>query len=298
MTRRSLLAVALLFLLLEPVRPVAAATSEPWTWPLPGRDVDQRFDKPESAYGPGHRGVDLSASAGTTVRAVAAGSVSFVGRVAGVQVVTIDHGRERSTYQPVRSSLLIGDSVAAGEPIGTLLGTPSHCAGPCLHLGRVVGEGDYLDPLELLASGRFRLIDPNGTPPEPPAGGNGSLDRPVGGPITSAYGMRVHPVTGKRKLHDGTDFGVACGTPVHAAAGGTVVKRSTSNAYGKRLIIRHRRGFETSYNHLRSQSVSIGDHVSAGEVVGRSGNTGLSTGCHLHFMVTSNGHAVNPANFL
>jgi murein DD-endopeptidase MepM/ murein hydrolase activator NlpD len=298
MTRRSLLVAVLLMWLLVPMRPAAATASQPWTWPLPAHDVSERFDKPESAYGPGHRGIDLAANAGDTVRAVAAGNVSFVGSVGGVPVVTIDHGRERSTYQPVASDLNVGDSVAAGEPIGTLLGAPSHCAGPCLHLGRVVGKDDYLDPLELLSGGRFRLIDPNGKPPSPPAGGDGSLDRPVGGPITSAYGMRVHPVTGVRKLHDGTDFGVDCSTPVHAAGAGTVVGRSTSSAYGKRITIRHRPGFETSYNHMSRQSVSVGDHVSSGEVIGRSGNTGLSTGCHLHFMVIKDGHTVDPSTYL
>ncbi len=278
--------------------PAGAANPEPWRWPLPGHHVNQPFDKPESAYGPGHRGVDLAASAGDVVRAVAAGRVTFVGSVARTSVVTIDHGGERSTYQPVKSRLRIGDSVSGGEPVGTLLGSPSHCAGACLHLGRLEGEDEYLDPLELLASGRFRLIDPHGKPPTPPAHGSGSLDRPVGGPVTSAYGMRVHPITGVRKLHDGTDFGVACGTAVHAAAAGTVVGRSRSSAYGKRIIVRHQPGFETSYNHLSGQSVAIGDHVRRGEVIGRSGNTGLSTGCHLHFMVVNGGHSVDPAKYL
>ncbi|MEO6604036.1 MAG: peptidoglycan DD-metalloendopeptidase family protein [Aeromicrobium sp.] len=298
MNRRALLVVALLLMSLAPVRPAVGATTDPWIWPLPGHDVSQRFDKPESAYGPGHRGVDLAAATGDTVRAVAAGRVAFVGSVGGTPVITIDHGTERSTYQPVSSRLRVGDSVAAGDVIGTLLSSPSHCAGPCLHLGRVVGEDGYLDPLELLGGGRFLLIDPNGTPPEPPASGDGSLDRPVGGPITSPFGMRVHPVTGVRKLHDGTDFGVACGTAVHAAAAGTVVERSGGSAYGKRIVIRHRPGFETSYNHLSRQSVTVGDRVSPSEVIGQSGNTGLSTGCHLHFMVMKDGHAVDPAKYL
>jgi murein DD-endopeptidase MepM/ murein hydrolase activator NlpD len=212
--------------------------------------------------------------------------------------VTIDHGQERSTYQPVTARVKVGDAVRPGQRIGTLLGSPSHCSGACLHLGRLVGE-DYLDPLELLGGGRFRLIDPQGEPPAPPAGiGGHGLQRPVGGPITSPYGMRVHPVTGKRKLHDGTDFGVPCGTPVHAAAGGTGVGRSYSGAYGKRLVVRHRPGFETSYNHLSTQSVSVGDRVTAGQVIARSGTTGLSTGCHLHFMVLTSGKPVNPQEFL
>ena len=297
MNLRQLVTATALLISLMPVRTAASTSSEPWTWPLSGHDVSRRFAKPASAYGPGHRGVDLAASAGDAVRAVAVGRVSFVGSVAGTPVVTINHGRERSTYQPVTSQLRVGDSVAPGEPIGTLLGSPSHCAGACLHLGRIVDD-DYLDPLELLSSGRFRLIDPHGKPPAPPATGNGSLGRPVGGPVTSGYGMRVHPVTGVRKLHDGVDFGVSCGTAVHAAAGGTVVGRSSDRAYGRRIVIRHRPGMETSYNHLSRQSVSVGEHVSSGAVIGRSGSTGLSTGCHLHFMVVRDGRAVDPAKYL
>jgi len=278
--------------------PAHADAREPWTWPLDDHAVGERFDPPAFDYGPGHRGVDLEATAGDPVRAVAAGRVTFAGTVGGIGVVTIDHGRERSTYQPVKPRVRAGDAVRPGQVIGTLLASPSHCSGACLHLGRLAGD-DYLDPLDLLGGGRFRLIDPEGAPPAPPAGvGGGSLQRPVGGPITSPFGMRIHPVTGVRKLHDGTDFGVPCGTPVHAAAGGTVVARSHDRAYGKRIVIRHRPGLETTYNHLSSQAVSVGDRVSTGQVIGRSGTTGLSTGCHLHFMVLRSGHPVNPQKFL
>jgi murein DD-endopeptidase MepM/ murein hydrolase activator NlpD len=295
---RRLTVLALLVLLLGPAPPVPAATPEPWTWPLDEHAIGEHFDPPASDYGPGHRGVDLVADVGALVRAVAAGRVTFAGRVGGTPVVTVDHGRERSTYQPVRARVKVGDAVRAGQVIGTLLGSPSHCAGACLHLGRLAGE-DYLDPLELLGGARFRLIDPKGRPPAPPPGaGDGSLHRPVGGPVTSPFGMRVHPVTGVRKLHDGTDFGVPCGTPVHAAGAGTVVERSFSSAYGKRIAVRHRPGVETSYNHLSTQSVSVGDRVKTGEVIGLSGSTGLSTGCHLHFMVAKDGTPVNPQDFL
>jgi murein DD-endopeptidase MepM/ murein hydrolase activator NlpD len=298
MTRRSALLTTILTVLLVVMPPGASAGSGAWSWPLDRHDVGAHFDKPDTAYGPGHRGIDLAGSAGDVVRAVAAGRVTFAGKVAGVAVVTVDHGAERSTYQPVSARVKVGDAVRAGEVIGTLLAGPSHCATACLHLGRLAGD-EYLDPLELLGNaGRFQLISPNGAPPAPPAAGNGSLIRPAGGPITSPFGMRVHPVTGVRKLHDGTDFGVPCGTPVHAAATGTVTGVPTSSAYGRRIIVQHRPGFETSYNHLSSRSVSVGDHVSAGEIIARSGNTGLSTGCHLHFMVMKDGKPVDPMGYL
>lgn len=293
---RRMSVVVLLILAASP--PAHAGSPDPWRWPLDDHAIGQRFDPPTTDYGAGHRGVDLAATAGDVVRAVAAGRVVFAGQVGGIGVLTIDHGRERSTYQPVRARVRVGDAVRPGQAVGTLLGSPSHCSGACLHLGRIVGE-DYLDPLELLGGGRFRLIDPKGEPPAPPAGvGGHGLRRPVGGPITSPYGLRVHPVTGVRKLHDGTDFGVPCGTSVHAAGAGTVVGRSYSGAYGKQIVVRHQAGFETSYNHLSAQSVSVGDRVRAGQVIARSGTTGLSTGCHLHFMVLNGGKPVDPLQFL
>ena len=269
-----------------------------WAWPLDHHSLDERFDPPTTEYGSGHRGVDIAASTGDIVRAVAAGQVTFAGMVGGIAVVAVDHGRERSTYQPVRARVQVGDAVTAGQAIGTLLGSPSHCSRACLHLGRLVGT-DYLDPLELLGSGLVRLVDPDGEPPAPPAGADGGdLRRPVGGPVTSAFGMRVHPVSEVRKLHDGTDFGVPCGTPVHAAAAGIVVDSSSAGAYGRRVVVRHQPGFETSYNHLSRQSVTAGDKVTAGEVIAHSGTTGMSTGCHLHFMVLQDGKAVNPQAML
>ncbi|MFC5678308.1 peptidoglycan DD-metalloendopeptidase family protein [Aeromicrobium endophyticum] len=297
---RALVAVVVsIFVLLAPQAAVGAATSDPWSWPLDRHAVGERFTPPPDRFGAGHRGVDLAGSVGDPVRAVAPGRVTFAGQVGGVQVVTIDHGRERSTYQPVAASVEVGDAVEARQVIGTLRGEHSHCEGACLHLGRRVGD-DYLDPLELLGGGRFRLISPDGAPPSPPAGagGDGSLQRPVGGPVTSPFGLRVHPVTGVRKLHDGTDFGVPCGTPVHAAAGGTVVEAGDAGAYGTRVTVRHPGGLETSYAHLSSTAAGVGTTVAAGDVVGRSGSTGLSTGCHLHLMVRRDGGLVDPMQLL
>lgn len=133
-------------------------------------------------------------------------------------------------------------------------------------------------------------------------GGGGSLSYPVRGPITSPYGMRVHPITGVYKLHDGVDFGVGCGTPIHAAASGTVYQRYYNGGYGNRLIINHgiMRGVNvvTTYNHAIRYVVGVGQRVSRGQVVGYVGSTGYSTGCHLHFMVLVNGSTTQPMNWL
>ncbi len=131
---------------------------------------------------------------------------------------------------------------------------------------------------------------------------NGFLDFPINTYITSPFGKRLHPVLNRWALHDGTDFGAGCGTPIRAAASGTVLATYFNTGYGNRVILEHgfRRGvgLGTAYNHLSSDSVAVGDRVKRGDIVGYVGTTGYSTGCHLHFMVFENGTAVNPMNLL
>ena len=130
-------------------------------------------------------------------------------------------------------------------------------------------------------------------------GGNG-LSYPVSAPVTSGFGMRYHPVLHYWRLHAGTDFGAACGTPVRAAASGVVVRAGWAGGYGNQIVVDHgyMRGKDvaSSYNHL-SRIVARG-RVSRGEVIGYSGTTGLSTGCHLHFEVYENGTHVDPMRWL
>lgn len=122
--------------------------------------------------------------------------------------------------------------------------------------------------------------------------------RPVDGRITSPYGMRLHPVLGYWKLHDGTDFGASCDTPIRAAQDGVVAERYYNSGYGNRLMIDHGR-FDgkyvtTGYNHASRYVVGVGQKVSRGQVIGYVGSTGYSTGCHLHLMVWENGSVVDP----
>jgi murein DD-endopeptidase MepM/ murein hydrolase activator NlpD len=139
-------------------------------------------------------------------------------------------------------------------------------------------------------------------PPPPPASSGGGLAYPVSGYVTSPYGMRFHPIYRTWKLHDGTDFGAACGTPIRAAADGTVVSMYYNSGYGNRIIIDHGLrggvGLGTTYNHLSGYATSVGRHVRRGEVIGYVGTTGASTGCHLHFMVFENGVTVDPMTWL
>jgi murein DD-endopeptidase MepM/ murein hydrolase activator NlpD len=136
-----------------------------------------------------------------------------------------------------------------------------------------------------------------------PTDAEGFLTLPVaGGYVTSPYGMRMHPILRVYKLHDGTDFGAACGTPIYAAADGQVVSAYFDGAYGNRVILANGTvsgtSLATSYNHLTSDTVSIGQSVKRGQVIGYAGTTGYSTGCHLHFMVYRNGATTDPIPLL
>jgi murein DD-endopeptidase MepM/ murein hydrolase activator NlpD len=140
-------------------RPDRSAPRARWLWPLdPRPSVLAGFRPPSTAYGPGHRGVDLAASPAQPVRAVAAGRVSFAGVIGGKPTVAITHSDGiRSTYEPVVASVSAGDDVVVGQVIGLVAGSGSHCVATCVHLGAIRGS-TYLDPLLMLGSWRVRLL--------------------------------------------------------------------------------------------------------------------------------------------
>lgn len=122
----------------------------------------------------------------------------------------------------------------------------------------------------------------------------GRFIRPVPGAITSRFGMRYHPILHKTKLHTGVDLSAASGTPIHAAAGGVVIAACYLRGYGNTVIIDHGGGVTTLYGHLSAFNTADGRAVAQGQVIGRVGSTGFSTGPHLHFEVRHNGTPVNP----
>ena len=122
---------------------------------------------------------------------------------------------------------------------------------------------------------------------------------PTQGRFTSGFGMRPDPFTGVRRFHNGIDLANAVGTPIRAAAAGRVVHIETQvGNYGKFVILSHPGGFQTLYAHMDSFSVRNGQTVTRGQVIGTMGNTGRSTGPHLHFSVIRNGTFVNPLQYL
>ncbi|MDD6878221.1 MAG: peptidoglycan DD-metalloendopeptidase family protein [Clostridiaceae bacterium] len=116
--------------------------------------------------------------------------------------------------------------------------------------------------------------------------------------ITSKYGMRTHPITGVYKLHNGIDIAAAKNAKIVAAASGTVTTVSYTNAWGNYVIITHSGGVQTLYAHMTEATVSEGQKVSAGDQIGKVGDTGYATGYHLHFTVMVNGSSVDPMKYL
>ena len=148
----------LIFLLsATPLFPYSPVIPGPVVRPVPGA-VITGYSAPELNWDSGHRGVDLEARVGESVRAAAAGTVSYVGSVAGVPIVVVNHGTLRTTYEPVAASVVEGQHVTAGASIGVVEpGHPSCPGRTCLHWGAKVGE-HYRNPLSLLKPARIRLI--------------------------------------------------------------------------------------------------------------------------------------------
>ncbi|WP_296902662.1 murein hydrolase activator EnvC [uncultured Megasphaera sp.] len=130
------------------------------------------------------------------------------------------------------------------------------------------------------------------------AAGSGGMIWPVNGVVTSPYGYRTHPIFGTTIYHSGIDIGVDYGTPVQAAAGGTVVEAAWISGYGYSVIIDHGNGLSTLYGHNQELAVSAGQQVSQGQVIAYAGSTGNSTGPHVHFEVRSSGEPVDPNGYL
>lgn len=291
---------------------VAAGRVMPVAGPVVGA-----FDPPDVKWGSGHRGVDVAAEPGTVVVTPADGTVTFAGMVAGRPVLVVSHGDTRTTLEPVTATVPVGTPVTVGQQVG-VLEAGHQCAAPaCLHWGLLRGQtylnplSDTLSPIRLLAESDVAaikrrafaraLVAPSSVM-DGPLDAGGVLMRPVPGRVSSGFGQRFHPIFHEWRLHAGIDLSVGCGTPIRAAADGTVSHVGYDASGGWRLIITHAphqgRSLQTVYLHAQGYSVSPGAHVTRGQVVGSVGSTGWSTGCHLHFSVKLAGNQVDPMLFL
>lgn len=116
--------------------------------------------------------------------------------------------------------------------------------------------------------------------------------------LTSPFGMRKHPILGYERMHEGVDMAAPAGTPIYAAKSGKVTTAKFSRSGGNYVTINHGDGFSSVYMHMTRYIVSKGQYVTAGQVIGYVGNTGLSKGNHLHFGIAYNGSYVNPMKYI
>lgn len=135
------------------------------------------------------------------------------------------------------------------------------------------------------------------------AGIGGSISIPSRTPIegkyvSSGYGMRVHPVLGGVRAHNGIDLASPVGTPIYATADGVVEKASWFGGYGLYVQLAHGNEIQTRYGHMSRLNVAEGQHIRKGDVIGFVGSTGRSTGPHLHYEVRISGTPVNPIPYM
>jgi hypothetical protein len=116
--------------------------------------------------------------------------------------------------------------------------------------------------------------------------------------VSSTYGLRQDPLSGRLAMHEGLDFVAEIGHPVMSSASGEVIRSTTDPSYGNMVDVLHKEGFVTRYAHLSQRHVVVGQQVRKGEIIGLLGNTGRSTGPHLHYEVFHRGNLVNPAKLL
>ncbi len=116
--------------------------------------------------------------------------------------------------------------------------------------------------------------------------------------ITDRFGYRIHPITKKRHHHSGIDMSAKIGTPIYAPADGVVEYAKHKGSYGNYLLINHPFGFKTAYGHLEKFAVKSGDYIAKGDLIGYVGNTGRSTGSHLHYEIRYLHKWLNPDKFL
>lgn len=183
------------------------------------------------------------------------------------------------------------------EP-GDTLWDISICYG--VSVNDIVEANDILDPNDL-REGQL-LIIPNAKltpmPQAKTASRSDTLSWPLSGIISSPFGWRSHPISGDSRYHEGIDIAATSGTPVGAAAAGTVTHASWLGGYGRLVIISHGNGLETRYGHLSSYAVNVGQKVKAGDVIGYVGQSGDATGPHCHFEVRKDGQVQNPRSYL
>ena len=161
--------------------------------------------------------------------------------------------------------------------------------GPLLYAAIDRAAAPDIRLMKWTVGGRTDWVDANGAGRQV-----ATMAWPVAGPITSGFGLRVHPILRFARMHRGIDFGAGHGAPIHAASDGRVIASGWSGGYGRQVRIAHGGGIVTSYSHMSRTVAEPGSFVRQGQLIGYVGSSGLSTGPHLHYEVYRGGVAVNP----
>lgn len=161
--------------------------------------------------------------------------------------------------------------------------------GRLLFAGLKRSSGRSLQLMQWESDGRTQWFEASGVGRQ-----SGGMTQPVPGPITSNYGLRMHPILGYARMHRGIDMRASYGTPILAVADGTVARAGWAGGYGRQVRLNHANGLATSYSHMSRIAVQPSARVRQGQVIGYIGTSGLSTGAHLHFETYRNGATINP----
>jgi murein DD-endopeptidase MepM/ murein hydrolase activator NlpD len=171
-------------------------------------------------------------------------------------------------------------------------------------------QAEVLRQQRAVAAAAAAAARPSNPAPAPAPSGGGSSGggastgsgwvRPSAGYMSSGYGMRVNPVTGVYRMHDGIDLAPGCNSPIYAATSGTVTFAGLTGGYGNYIQISHGGGVSTAYGHIVNGGIKVsrGQSVVAGQLIALVGSTGNSTGCHLHFETRVGGASTNPVPFM
>lgn len=219
--------------------------------------------------------------------------LSLIGAVAPAPTPSLDAKSEGQAATEVFARILVQE-LQRSLPEGGMLGGGSFAPLEALVTDALVKSLTAGDGL-----GLGQMFDGPGV--GGPTGTHHAAPGPVAvadGPVSSPYGPRVHPVLGRHHHHSGIDIAAPLGSPVRAARAGTVKETRFESGYGNLVVVEHAAGLETWYAHLDTIRVEAGDAVQAGATLATVGNTGRTTGPHLHFEVRQEGRPIDPTPWL
>lgn len=212
-------------------------------------------------------------------------------RAAGVPARTVE-----AYIRALNTQVQVPSGIASGDMFDIIIehrraATGEVDVGDLLYAGLVRASGRSLQLMQWTnADGERQWFEASGIGRQT----GGGMVQPVPGPVTSNYGLRMHPILGYARMHRGLDFRASYGSPIVAVADGVVARTGWAGGYGNQVRLNHAGGLSTSYSHMSRIAVAPGSRVRQGQLIGYIGTTGLSTGPHLHFETYQNGVTINP----